>query len=613
MADLQAVQAALRADAAVVPVKAVDGERGLVQQQPRGAQPNALVGDQQLRRRGQPQVHGAALFQRADGAVPAILAFPGALPRQRQLQRPAVQGAGRLDVEDVAGLRAVEGGIERAEAGLRPTVVARGQLHRQRSVQPAAHFGAAAGAGHLVRSDLQRLRVVVGHHFGFLQRVELELAGHAKLEPLQLRRVDRQPELVAARAEAAAQVGLVAGHVERGFARQQPFAGEAHLAAAGHRQAGVFALVHGEIERHAEHRGNLAAGAEVGVDAARGDLGQPRRIERRQLALEAERLLVLQAELAFGGQHAGADGRAQRAQRDGVGVHAGVGEQLERRAGQVQRHALPARLQAQHHRAGQAGAGQRTVQRGRVEPVHVQVETAAAVAQRAAAGDLGLAGQGDAQVADGLRHFAQFDMGAYRLHRQALLVERAGFEVADLDVAGDGKRRRRRHRGRCGCGGDGCGGCSGCRCGGRCRGRRRAIHRPQLGMHRQVGLRRGGAEQPRVDALAIDQQVRERHLAERRQVGASARMNSVAVGLQLGAQGFERAPGGGVDGKGLLLPARLQQRLGAEREWRARADLGIGGKFAIRCLEPVHADAMVLAVAVQRAGQVGEHHRLGGG
>ncbi|MCY1531306.1 hypothetical protein D9M68_665270 [compost metagenome] len=253
------------------------------------------------------------------------------------------------------------------------------------------------------------------------------------------------------------------------------------------------------------------------------------------------------------------------------------------------------------------------MQRRGVEPVHVKVEAAAAIAQRAAAGDFGLAGQRHAQVADGLRHFAQFDVGAHRMHGQALLVERAGIEVADLDVAGNGKRRRRRHRGRCGCGGDGCGGCSGCRCGGRCRGRCRAIHRPQLGMHRQVGLRRGGAEQPRVDALAIDQQVRERHLAERRQVGASARMNSVAVGLQLGAQGFERAPGGGVDGKGLLLPARLQQRLGAEREWRARADLGIGGKFAIRCLEPVHADAMVLAVAVQRAGQVGEHHRLGGG
>ncbi|MCY1218727.1 hypothetical protein D9M72_306760 [compost metagenome] len=621
MPHLQAVQAARAADAAVVPVQAVDHQRGAVQQQARGAQAHALVGHLQLRRRGQAQVDGAALFQRANGAVPAVLALPRALPRQRQLQGPLVQAASRLDVESVIGLGAIKRGIERAQAGLRAAVVARGQLHRERAVQPAAHLGAAAGSGHLVRAHFQRLRVVVGHHFGFLQRagdggVELELAGHAKLEPLQLRRIDHQLERIAARAEAAAQVGLVAGHAQRGLARQEPLARQAHLAAAGHRQARVFALMHGKIQRHAKLGRDLAGRGEIRIDAAGGNLGQARGIERGQLALEAVRLLVLQAELAFRGQQTRPHRGAQRGQRDRLGIDAGIGEKLERPARQVQRHALPARLHPHHHRAGQAGAGQRAMQRGRVQPAHIQVETAAAAAQRTAACDLGLAGQRHAQLRDGLCHLAQLDMGAHRLDRQPLLVQRTGFQVVDRDVAGDRQRCGRRRGRRSGCGDPRCR-----------RGRRRrhgagrlragtsrhAAHRPQLGMHGQVGLWRRRAEQARVDAIAIDQQVRERHLAERRQVDAGAQVDAVAAGLQLGTQRVQVALGGGIDGKDLILPAAFQQGFGAERERGACAQLGVGRQLAVWCFQLVHADAVALAVAVQRAGQVAEHHRLGRG
>jgi hypothetical protein len=51
-----------------------------------------------------------------------------------------MQRAGGLHVEGVIDLRAGKVGVERAEAGLRATVVTRAKLRRQRAIEPTTQF-----------------------------------------------------------------------------------------------------------------------------------------------------------------------------------------------------------------------------------------------------------------------------------------------------------------------------------------------------------------------------------------------------------------------------------------------------------------------------------------
>ena len=74
-----------------------------------------------------------------------------------------------------------------------------------------------------------------------------------------------------------------------------------------------------------------------------------------------------------------------------------------------------------------------------IEPAHVEVEAAAAVVQGSATDDLALAREHHAQVADGLLGAAQAHAGLYRLHRQALGIERACRAVADRHLACHGQ------------------------------------------------------------------------------------------------------------------------------------------------------------------------------
>ncbi|CAG2156871.1 hypothetical protein LMG19282_05326 [Cupriavidus campinensis] len=103
----------------------------------------------------------------------------------------------------------------------------------------------------------------------------------------------------------------------------------------------------------------------------------------------------------------------------------------------------------------------------------------------------------------------------------------------------------------------------------------------------------------------------ERHLAERRQVDAGPRADAVSGGFGLGAQGVQRAAGGGRHRERFLLPAALQQCLGGQRERRLPGNLRIGLQRAVRRDELVHHHAVAHAIGMERAGKIGKHLRRG--